>query len=193
MKQGGSFLLEPVVGAIFTREMFSEEQQEIDQMVREFARDQILPRKDELAAPNEELTRELMREVGELGLLGVDVPEKYGGVELDKTTSALVVEALSDGGAASFVVTFSAHSGIGTLPIVYFGDEAQKQKHLPKLASGEHLGAYALTEPDAGSDASNIKTTAKLSDDGDEYILNGAKQYITNGGWANVYIVFAQV
>ncbi len=193
MKQGGNFLLEPVVGTIFTREMFSEEQREIDQMVREFARDKIFPRKDELAAPNQEFTRELMREVGELGLLGVDVPEKYGGVELDKTTSALVVEALSVGGSSSFVVTFSAHSGIGTLPIVYFGAEAQKEKHLPKLASGEHLGAYALTEPDAGSDASNIKTTAKLSDDGEEYILNGAKQYITNGGWADVYIVFAQV
>ena len=149
-KTGGSFLFEPVVETIFTRELFSEEQQQIDEMVRQLAKEKILPRKAELEHHNQELTMELLREVAELGLTGIDVPEKYGGVELDKTTSALVVEALTTGGSASWVVTFSCHVGIGSLPIVYFGNDAQKAKYLPKLASAEWLGAYALTEPQAG-------------------------------------------
>jgi alkylation response protein AidB-like acyl-CoA dehydrogenase len=194
-KTGGSFLFEPVVEKIFTRELFSDEQRQIDEMVRQLAEEKILPRKAELATHNEELTRELLREVAELGLTGIDVPEKYGGVELDKTTSALVVEALTTGGSASWVVTFSCHVGIGSLPLVFFGSEAQKAKYLPKLASAEWLGAYALTEPQAGSDALSIETTAELSDDGsgEAFVLNGTKLYVTNGGWADLYVVFAQL
>jgi alkylation response protein AidB-like acyl-CoA dehydrogenase len=190
---GGAFLVEPVIGDVFTRDCFSEEQREIEGMVREFAREKIAPRCEELAVPNGELTLELMREVGELGLTGIDVPEQYGGMGLDKTTSALVVEALTLGGSASWVVTFSGHVGIGTLPIVFFGDERQKERYLPKLASVEYLGAYALTEPGAGSDIAGLATKARLADDGEAFILSGEKQYITNGGWAHLFIVFADL
>ncbi len=193
MKTGGSFLIEPVVEPIFTREDFSREHTEIGRMVREFASEKIFPHKEELETHNKELTLELMREVAELGLTGIDIPEKYGGVELDKTTSALVAEALTTGESASWVVTFSAHVGIGSLPIVFFGSEGQKQKYLPRLAKVDSLAAYALTEPQAGSDALNIETTATLSDDGESFVLNGAKQYVTNGGWADVYVVFAKL
>ena len=190
---GGGFLLQPVIGDVFTRERFSEEQREIESMVREFARERIAPLREELADHNGELTMELMREVGELGLAGVDVPESYGGLGLDKTTSALVVESLTLGGSASWVVTFSCHVGIGTLPLVFFGDERQKERYLPKLASVEYLGAYALTEPGAGSDIADLATKARLADDGEAFILNGEKQYITNGGWAHLFIVFADL
>ncbi len=193
VKTGGSFLFEPVVEKIFTRELFSEEQRQIDSMVRELARDKILPRKQELETHNRELTRELLGAVAELGLTGIDIPEKYGGSGLDKTTSALTVEALTTGGSASWVVTFSAHVGIGSLPIVFFGSEDQKRKYLPGLASAETLGAYALTEPQAGSDALAIETTAELADDGESFVLNGTKLYVTNGGWADLYIVFAKL
>ncbi len=193
MRTGGSFLIEPVVEPTFTREDFSPEQDEIGRMVREFASEKIFPHKEELETHNKELTLELMREVAELGLTGIDIPEKYGGVELDKTTSALVAEALTTGESASWVVTFSAHVGIGSLPIVFFGSESQKQKYLPRLAKVDALAAYALTEPQAGSDALNIETTVTLSDDGESFVLNGAKQYVTNGGWADVYIVFAKL
>jgi alkylation response protein AidB-like acyl-CoA dehydrogenase len=193
MKKGGSFLLEPVGASVFTRERFSEEQREIDRMVREFARDRIHPRRDELQTLNKELTFELLREVAELGLTAIDIPERYGGLERDKTTSALVNEALCQGRSADWMVTYSVQVGIGSLAIVYFGTEAQKEKYLPKIASVESLGAYALTEPGAGSDAMNIKTTARLSDDAEFFVLNGAKQYITNGGWADVFTVFAQL
>ncbi|MEE9561498.1 MAG: acyl-CoA dehydrogenase family protein, partial [Thermoanaerobaculia bacterium] len=192
-RRGGAFLLEPVVGPVFTREQFSEEQKEIDRMVRDFAAERIAPRRDELSTHNHELTMELMREVAELGLTGIDIPEKFGGLELDKTTSALVVEALTTGGSASWVVTFSCHVGIGTLPIVYFGTEEQKAKYLPKLGSVEWLGAYALTEQDCGSDVANLKTTAKPTEDGEAYLLNGTKLWITNGGWADTFIVFANL
>ncbi len=193
VRTGGSFLFEPVKEKIFTRELFSEEQRQIDGMVRELATEQILPRKEELEGHNREVTRELMTAVGELGLTGIDVPEKYGGIGLDKTTSALVVEALTTGGSASWVVTFSCHVGIGSLPIVYFGNEDQKARYLPGLASAETLGAYALTEPQAGSDALALETTAELSPDGQAFILNGTKIYVTNGGWADLYIVFAKL
>jgi len=123
---GGGFLFEPVIGDVFTRERFSEELREIERMVREFAAERIAPQREELAEHNGELTMELMREVGELGLTGVDIPERYGGLGLDKATSALVVEALARGGSASWLVTFSCHVGIGTLPIVFYGDEGQK-------------------------------------------------------------------
>lgn len=193
MKKGGSFLLEPVVGSIFTRERFTDEQREIDRMAREFARDRILPQRDALAVLNKELTLKLMHEAGELGMTAIDIPEEYGGLELDKTTSALVGEALTTGGSASWVVTFSCHVGIGTLPITYFGSAQQKAKYLPKLGSAEYLSAYALTEPGAGSDAMNQKATAVPTEDGEAFILNGDKQYITNGAWADLFIVFARL
>jgi alkylation response protein AidB-like acyl-CoA dehydrogenase len=193
MKHGGSFLLDPVVCRVFSREQFSDEQREIDRMVREFAKEKLFPRRDELAELNGELTLELMREVGELGLTAIDIPERFGGLEESKSTSALVNEALTTGGSADWIVTFSAHVGIGTLPIVFFGNESQKERYLPRLASVELLSAYALTEPNAGSDAMNIKTSARPTEDGEAFLLTGTKQYITNGGWADLFIVFAQI
>jgi alkylation response protein AidB-like acyl-CoA dehydrogenase len=191
--KGGAFLLEPVVRPVFTREMFTDEQKEIERMVREFAAERILPVRDDLEKLDRDLSLQLLREVGELGLTAVDIPERYGGMELDKATSALVVEALTTCGSASWIVTFSAHVGIGTLPIVYFGTEEQKQRYLPKLGNMEYLGAYALTEPESGSDATNLKTTARLTEDGKEFVLNGTKMWITNGGWADLYVVFANL
>ncbi|MFQ5751105.1 MAG: acyl-CoA dehydrogenase family protein, partial [bacterium] len=140
-----------------------------------------------------DLSLQLLRECGELGFLSVDIPEKYEGLGLDKVTSAIVVEKLSYGMCASFSATFGAHSGIGTLPIVFFGNEAQKQKYLPRLATAELVSAYALTEPEAGSDALAAKSTAVLSEDGENYILNGSKQFITNASWADLFITFASV
>ena len=192
-KKGGGFLLTPVVQRIFSREDFSEEQREIDKMVREFAVERIRPHRDDLEKQDMELSRRLLREVGELGLTGIDLPERYGGMELDKTTSAMVVEALTLCDSASWIVTFSAHVGIATLPIVFFGNEEQKSKYLPKLGSAELLGAYSLTEAESGSDALNPKSTAVLSDDGKSYVLNGTKIWVTNGGWADVYTVFAML
>ena len=184
--RGGAFLLDPVVQPIFTREAFSDEQREIERMVLEFASERIDEVKDDLEAPNEELTMELMREVGELGLTSIDIPEEYGGLELDKATSALVVEALTTGGSASWCVTFSCHVGIGTIPIAYFGTEEQKKKYLPKLGTVEYLGAYALTEPDSGSDAAALKTTAKLTEDGKSFVLNGTKPLFSYPRYAGV-------
>src|SRR3990172_4824569 len=194
MKTGGSFLTSPICSElIFTREQFSEEQQEIANTVLQFARERIKPNKHEIEKFNKELSLQLMRECGELGLLSIDIPESYDGMGLDKVTSAIVVEHLSHGMCASFATTFGAHTGIGTLPIVFFGNEAQKKKYLPKLAVAEWLAAYALTEPEAGSDAMSSRTMAKLSDDGKYYILNGVKQFITNAQWAHVFTVFANV
>jgi alkylation response protein AidB-like acyl-CoA dehydrogenase len=192
-RKGGGFLLTPVVQRIFTREDFSDEQREIDSMVRDFALERIRPEHEALETHNEELSRKLLREVGELGLTGVDVPERYGGMELDKTTSAMVVEALTLCNSASWIVMFSAHVGIGTLPLVFFGTEEQKQKYLPRLASGELLAAYSLTEAESGSDALHPKATAVLSEDGSSYLLNGTKIWVTNGGWADLYTVFAML
>ncbi len=190
---GGMFLLTPVEEEVFCRERFSEEQLEIERMVREFAVDRIAPHRDELETHNGELTRRVMREVGELGLTGIDIPERYGGMGLDKTTSALVVEALTLSGASSWIVTFSGHTGIGTLPLVFFGNEEQKKKYLPKLATVESLSAYSLSEAEAGSDALNLGATAHLSDDGSSWLLNGNKIYVTNGGWADLFTIFAKI
>ncbi|MFH1852756.1 MAG: acyl-CoA dehydrogenase family protein [Candidatus Neomarinimicrobiota bacterium] len=191
---GGRFLTESIGSKpVFIREKFNDEQKEILQMVSDFAAERIRPNREKLDAFNKELTFELFQELGELGILSIDIPEQYGGMELDKITSALVVEALSGGYDASFTATFTAHVGIGSLPIVWFGTPEQKAKFLPKLGSGEWMGAYALTEPSSGSDALSAKTTAILSEDGQHYIMNGEKQFITNGGWATVFTVFAQV
>ncbi len=194
MAVGGRFIVEPIGRRkIFTVDDISEEQEEIGRIAREFAEEQILPKKKEIERYNPELSRQLMRELGELGMLSIDIPEEYGGLGLDKVTSALVNERIARGESGSFMVTFSAHTGIATLPIVLFGTEEQKKKYLPKLGSGEWIGSYALTEPGAGTDALAAKTTARLSEDGKHYILNGTKQFISNGGWCQTLICYAKI
>ncbi|MGD9897709.1 MAG: acyl-CoA dehydrogenase family protein [Calditrichaceae bacterium] len=194
MKTGGMYLIKPVgEEEIFTREKFSEEQNEIAMLTEEFATEQILPKKKEIEKLNGELTCSIMKQLGDLGLLGVDVPEAYGGLGLGKVTSTIINEKVTMGQSGSFGVTFSAHTGIGTLPIVLFGSEEQKMKYLPKLGSGEWISAYGLTEPGAGSDALAARTTAVLTEDGKEYILNGTKQFISNAAWCKLIIVYAKV
>ncbi|MCH7763148.1 MAG: acyl-CoA dehydrogenase family protein [Candidatus Marinimicrobia bacterium] len=191
-RSGGNFLVNPITEAsVFSREDFTEEHREIYAMVKEFDIERILAQKDEIEKFDKELSLSLIKEMGELGLLGIDIPEKYGGMELDKVTSAIVAEALVY--SPSFAVTWSVQTGIGSLPIVWFGTPEQKAKYLPKIVTGEIICAYGLTEPSAGSDALAGKTTAILSEDGKHYLLNGEKIFITNGGWADVFIIFAQV
>ncbi len=175
----------------FTPEDFNEEQQMVKDMCLSFLQTEINPNLDRIDALEPGLMPSLVQKAGEQGLLGASIPESYGGLGKDFITSTLVNEAL--GGGHSFSVAVAAHTGIGTLPILYFGTEAQKQKYIPKLASGEWKGAYGLTEPNSGSDALSAKTTAKLSDDGKYYILNGQKCWITNGGFADIYTVFAKI
>ena len=192
--RGGSFLVTPMDKfEIFTREMFSEDQKMFADAAYDFATKRIKPEKDNLKELNKDLTLEILKELGQLGFLGVDIPEEYGGSNLDKTTAAIVVDYLAYSECSSIMVTLGAHSGIGTLPIVWYGNEAQKSKYLPKIASGEWMAAYALTEPNAGSDALNGESTAVLSEDEKYYILNGQKIYITNGSWATVCVTFAKV
>lgn len=193
MHIGGEFLTTPVFeGRIMTREDFSEEQQEIARVVEEFARERIYENKKTIESYDPELSRTLFRECGEMGLLSTDIPEKYGGSGLGTVTAMLVAEGIASGESASFSTTFASHSGIATLPVLYFGTGAQKSRYLPKIGGGEWMSAYALTEAEAGSDALSLKTTAELAADGKHYILNGIKQFISNGAWADVYIVFAQ-
>ena len=191
--KGGEFLIkETLASQIFIPEEFNEEQQMIADTCRDFLRTEIWPRLDEIdQAKSPELMSSLMDKAGELGLMGTVVPEEYGGFGMNFNTSMLVAEATGAGN--SFSVALSAHTGIGTLPIVYYGNESQKKQYLPKLASGEWKAAYCLTEPDSGSDANSGKTKAKLSEDGKHYILNGQKMWITNGGFADLLIVFAKV
>ena len=157
----------------------------------EFDRDRILAQKEEIEKYNPDLIKSLIKEMGELGLLGIDVPEEYGGLDLDKITIGIVTEALVH--CPSFAVAWAVQTGIGSLPIIWFGTKEQKEKYLPRIVSGEILCAYGLTEPSGGSDPLAGKTTAELSKDGEHYILNGEKTFITNGGWSEVYTVFAQV
>jgi butyryl-CoA dehydrogenase len=190
--KGGSYLTEERQPQdIFTPEDFSEEQRQIAKTTIEFTTNEVVPAAAEIEAKNFAVTRGLLRKAGELGLMGVDVPEAYGGLELDKVTSAIVAESMSQ--LASFSVAFSAHVGIGTLPLVWYGTEAQKQKYLPKLATGEWIAAYALSESSSGSDAMNCRTRAVLSADGQHYVLNGEKMWITNSGFADVFTVFAKI
>jgi len=190
--KGGSFLIqESSPENTFTPEDFTEQHKMISQTANEFVEKEVLPKIEEIEEQNWEVTLSLMRKAGEIGLLAVDIPEEYGGLGLDKTSSMLVAEEI--GKASSFAVTHGAHTGIGTLPIVYFGTEEQKKKYLPKFATGELISSYALTEPNAGSDALSIRTTATLSPDGKYYILNGNKIFITNAGIADVYITFAKI
>jgi len=175
----------------FTPEDFNEEQRMVMDMCQQFLQTEVLPIVERIDKLEPGLMPSLLEKAGEQGLLSTSFPEEYGGLNKDFVTSTIVNEGL--GGGHSFSVAIAAHTGIGTLPILYFGTEAQKQKYIPKLASGEWKGAYGLTEPNSGSDALGAKTTAKLSDDGKYYILNGQKCWITNGGFADVYTVFAKI
>ena len=191
--KGGEFLIKDIEASeIFIPEEFTEEQKMIAQTCLDFLRTEVHPRLDDVDyAKNTDLMVELMDKAGELGLLGTAIPEEYGGFGMNFNTSMLVAEAC--GGGHSFSVALSAHTGIGTLPILYYGTEEQKSKYLPKLASGEWKAAYCLTEPDSGSDANSGKTKAVLSADGKNFILNGQKMWITNAGFADLFIVFAKI
>ncbi|MCP3145049.1 acyl-CoA dehydrogenase family protein [Pyxidicoccus xibeiensis] len=189
---GGAFLFQEVGATpIVTPEALAEDQRLFFKTALQFSREQVLPQAERIEAKDNALLRRLLHQAGELGLLSVDIPEAYGGTGLDKTTSLLLAEAMSLNG--SWSVTFGAHTGIGTLPIVWFGNAAQKAKYLPKLATGEWVAAYALTEQGSGSDALGAKTKAVRSPDGKHWILNGSKLYITNAAFADVFVVFAKV
>jgi alkylation response protein AidB-like acyl-CoA dehydrogenase len=190
--QGGEWIIKEVKAEdVFIPEDFNEEQLMVRDMCSQFLDTEVLPVADRMDKLEPGLMPGLLEKAGEQGLLGVSVPEQYGGMGKDFITSTIVAEYL--GGGYSFSVANAAHTGIGTLPILYFGTEAQRAKYVPKLASGEYKGSYGLTEPNSGSDALSAKTTAKLSADGKHYILNGQKCWITNGGFADVYTVFAKI
>ncbi len=190
--KGGAFLIEErQPEEIFTPEDFTEEHRMIADTTRQFIDNEVVTRIDELEKHDWKLSRELISKAADLGLIGANIPEEYGGLGLDQTSGALIGENI--GRSASFATTLGAESGIGLLPIVYFATEAAKEKYLPKIASGELITAYALTEAGSGSDAMAAKATARLSEDGKEYILNGEKMWITNGGFADIFIVFAKV
>ena len=194
LNSGGQWLVSPAATKqIFCRETFTEEHKEIKKMVFEFTENKIYPNIEKIDKLDENLSKSIIREMGSLGLIGIDTPEKYGGTELDKVTSCIVAEGVGWGGSASFGCTFGVQTGIGSLGIVFFGTPEQKKKYLPKLMTGEWIAAYGLTEPSSGSDALSAKSTAVLSDDGKHYILNGEKQFISNGSWADVYTILAQV
>ncbi len=189
---GGSFLIEDrTPDEVFTPEDFTEQHLLIAQTAEEFALKEIVPNAEKMEHKDFSVSRELVRKAGELGLSGVDVPEEYGGMQLDKVTSAIVADRIAK--YAGFSTTWGAHACIGTLPIVYFGTEEQKKKYLPGLANGTTVGAYALSESSSGSDALNCRTRAALSADGKHYLLNGEKMWITNAGFADLFIVFAKV
>jgi len=189
---GGSFLIEDrTPDEVFTPEDFTEQHLLIAQTAEEFALKEIVPNAEKMEHKDFSVSRELVRKAGELGLSGVDVPEQYGGMQLDKVTSAIVADRIAK--YAGFSTTWGAHACIGTLPIVYFGTEEQKKKYLPGLANGTTVGAYALSESSSGSDALNCRTRAALSGDGKHYLLNGEKMWITNAGFADLFIVFAKV
>jgi alkylation response protein AidB-like acyl-CoA dehydrogenase len=189
---GGSFLIEErSLEEVFTPENFTEDHQMISKLAEDFAIQEIVPNIEKIEHKDWSVTRELLRKAGELGLTNADVPAEYGGSDMDKVSSAIIADRIAKYG--SFVVSFGGHSGIGTLPIVFFGTEAQKQKYLPNLASGEMIGAYALSENTSGSDALNSRTRATLSSDGTHYILNGEKMWITNAHFADLFTVFAKV
>ncbi len=190
--KGGSFLIEDLsYEDIFTPEDFSEEHLMIAQTAEDFVEKEVLPQLEYLENHEFDRTVKLLKKMGELGLLAVDVPEEFEGLGLDKITSSLITEKMSKAGG--FSLSYGAHVGIGSLPIVLFGNDTQKNKYLPALGSGEKIAAYALTEPGSGSDALGARTTAKLNGAGTHYILNGEKQWITNAGFADVFVVYAKV
>src|ERR1700693_2216065 len=189
---GGSFLLEErKADEVFTPEDFTEQHQLIGQTAEEFAVKEILPNAEKIEHKDFSISRELLKKAGELGLSGVEIPEAYGGLEMDKVPSAVIADHIAK--YAGFATTWGAHSGIGLLPIVYFGTEEQKKKYLPRLAAGEIVGAYALSEATSGSDALNCRARAELSSAGKHYILNGEKMWITNAGFADLFTVFAKI
>ncbi|MGG3912473.1 acyl-CoA dehydrogenase family protein [Rossellomorea vietnamensis] len=190
--KGGSFLIEDVsFEQVFTPEDYSDEQKMIAKTTEDYVLNEVVPVIDNLENHEFDHSVRLLKEAGDLGLLGADVPEEYGGLGLDKVSSALIAEKMSRAGG--FSISHGAHVGIGSLPIVLFGNEEQKQKYLPALSTGEKLAAYALTEPGSGSDALGAKTTAKLNAEGTHYILNGEKQWITNSAFADVFVVYAKI
>ncbi len=191
--KGGEFLIrETNAHEIFIPEEFSEEQKMIAQTCKDFLKQEVYPRLDEIDSQKDpKLMPSLLDKAGALGLLGTSVPHELGGFGMDFNSTMLVAEAV--GAGYSFAVAISAHTGIGTLPILYYGNEAQKKKYIPKLASGEYKAAYCLTEPDSGSDANSGKTKATLTPDGKHYVINGQKMWITNGGFADVFTVFAKI
>ncbi len=190
--KGGEFLIKDSLPAdTFIPEEFNEEQLMIKGMVSDFVNSELLPNMDKIEAQDYDLSATLLEKLGELGLLGSHMPEEYGGMSLDTNSNSLICDAM--GPAGSFNTTFAAHTGIGMLPILYYGTDAQKEKYLPGLISGALKASYCLTEPSSGSDALAAKTKAELSPDGKHYILNGQKMWITNAGFADVFVVFAQV
>ena len=189
---GGSFLLEERRPEdVFTPEDFTEQHQLIGQTAEEFAVNEILPNAEKIEHKDFSISRALVKKAGELGLSAVEIPEAYGGLDMDKVTAAVIADHIAK--YAGFATTWGAHSGIGLLPLVYFGTEEQKKKYLPRLAAGEIVGAYALSETSSGSDALNCRTRAQLSADGRHYVLNGEKMWITNAGFADLFTVFAKV
>lgn len=190
---GGDFLItETPAKDIFTVEDFSEEQKMLRDSAREFIDREVIPHHERFEKKDYQLTEEKMRQLGELGLLGVAVPEEYGGLGMGFVSTMLACDIVS-GANGSLATAYGAHTGIGTLPILLYGTEDQKKKYLPDLATGAKFGAYCLTEPDAGSDANSGKTRAKLSEDGQHYIINGQKMWISNAGFAEIFIVFAKI
>ena len=192
IRRGGSFLIEDTPPEeVFTPEDFREEHKMIIKTTEDFVKNEVTPHLEQLEHKDFGLARRLMRQAGELGLLGADIEEKYGGGEIDSIASLLICEHCV--GSGSFGVTLNAHAGIGSMPLAFFGNMAQKERYLSQLACGEKVGAYALTEPGAGTDALSIETTAVLSPDGRYYTLNGTKQFITNGGFADIIFTYAKV
>jgi len=190
--KGGAFLIEELTPQeVFTPEDFNEEHRMIAETTRQFMDNEVIPRIDDLEKHDWKLSRELIKKAADLGLIGANIPEEYGGLGLDQTSGALIGENI--GRSASFATTLGAESGIGLLPLVYFGTDAAKEKYLAKIAAGEVVTAYALTEAGSGSDAMAAKATARLSEDGTHYVINGEKMWITNGGFADIFVVFAKV
>jgi alkylation response protein AidB-like acyl-CoA dehydrogenase len=188
---GGSFLItDPTAADCFFPEDFTDEQKQIAETTANFAVNEIMPASEQIEAKDFAVTKRLLKEAADLGLTAIDIPEEYGGLEMDKVTSAIVAENISK--QASFSVSFSAHVGIGTLPLVWYGTDEQKRKYLPGIASGKIVSAYALSESSSGSDAVNAKTKSVLSPDGKTYTLNGEKMWISNAGFADLFTVFAK-
>src|SRR2546428_7475712 len=192
VKKGGSFLIEETVAPdIFTPEDLTEEQTMIRDMTEQFVEDEVLPQVEKIEQQQWDVTVALLRRCGELGLLGIEVPEKYGGENLDKVSAMIVAEKLAR--VASFAVSYGGHSGIGTLPIVYFGKEEHKRKYLPLLCKAEKISAYALSESSSGSDALSARTNAVRSAGNAHWIINGEKMWISNAAFADMFITFSQV
>ncbi|HCW65166.1 MAG TPA: acyl-CoA dehydrogenase, partial [Leeuwenhoekiella sp.] len=191
--RGGQFLVkETACEDVFTPEDFNEEQKMMKETVKEFVDREIVPNKERFEHKDYALTEEVMRKAGELGLLGIAVPDEYDGLGMGFVSTMLVCDYIS-GATGSIATAFGAHTGIGTMPITLYGTEEQKKKYVPKLATGEWFGAYCLTEPGAGSDANSGKTKAELSADGKSYKINGQKMWISNAGFCNLFIVFARI